>query len=69
MVCVRSTKPLDMRNYISIKQATEQFPVSRRTVWRWISEGLVQAERIKRGQRCQVFVLVASLRNQFVPQR
>lgn len=68
MVSVRSPKPLNMRLYMPLKKATEEYPVSRRTLWRWIAEGTLQYERVKRGQRCQIFVLISSLQQKFVPE-
>lgn len=67
MIAVRSGKPLNMRLYTTVSKATEEYPVSRRTLWNWIADGSVQIVRLKRGQKNRVYILISSLQKKFVP--
>lgn len=73
MVAVRSTpKPLDMREYMTIRKAVEEYKehgVSARTLHRWIANGEVQSEVVPRGKAYRRYVKKSSLARKFTPAK
>lgn len=68
MTAARQKKPLDMREYISASEAAKRFPVTIRTLRRWISEGWVQSEFVRRGERGRRYIKLSSIEKRFIPE-
>lgn len=69
MVATKSPKPLDMKEYISIKKAAEEYGISARTIHRWVQHGEVQSEVVPRGLNHRRYVKRSSLAKKFTPVR
>jgi hypothetical protein len=68
MAVATQKKPLNLKEYITASQAVERFPIKLRTLRRWIAEGWVQTEFVRRGTGGRRFIKLSSLEKRFIPE-